>query len=858
MDRHRQPTMASRTTDGSSNSLSTPSAAALNKQKKSLPTASSHLPAYGASAASAASASSSRLSKQSSVSSSRRSKKKRKEELARIIDGKGRDVTPLPLTGVYAKEQLDTAAAIAADAVAGSGGDAAGMGMGMAALQQLQWTADEDIYGLASLAPSANNAVAGLSLTAISSEQPALSSITLTETSTTTLFTLPSLRFSTATDPHIIATNDAYTALLASKKDRDRYAQGVAQTINASERDKGVQASEREVVTQGVQASSWLIWESERDTEDEGVEGGEDGQQGRLDDEARKAAEDDNVADDAAASAAADMLTSRTGGDTARSDLSASSSTSSHSSSMLSALSSHASSSNAFGTSANGTILVAASAPQLRFSGSVMSTLRALEEAVLQNVYHNAQLLYRDIAPTTLATVMAALAPPASAPVTANPTAAAPAGTATAAGSGTSASSLTHLFTFAFPAPLHPLLSSSTPNPAPLAVTSLAFNHRNPDLLAVSYGSLSYQSTLQAGLLCFFSLSLPSFPLKYKRTASSALSVDWASDRTECIAVGYASGDVAVYDARSELTGEVADALTSRHATGKHRDSVWQVKWVRRDRGEWLYSVSGDGSVMQWSMKKGLIPKQVMSLKRSTTAAANTASASASAPQSEVKEGLSRDGSGMCIDFPILGGLGGASASGANASLANQYYCGTEDGAIHRCSISYNEQTLDTYVHHTGAVHAIRCNPFTSELFLSCSHDWTVAVWSSRSERPLCVLGGGGSDVMDCVWNPVWAAVFACVTRDGWLHVYDMQQSTLDAVMSVELSGGGGINSSSVSGCCVVWSSGSVLLVGDERGRVEVWKVAGLGTGCAGMTGEEQAERLQELCWKQQQSKQAL
>ena len=331
--------------------------------------------------------------------------------------------------------------------------------------------------------------------------------------------------------------------------------------------------------------------------------------------------------------------------------------------------------------------------------------------------------------------------------------------------------------------------------------------------------------------------------------------MDWASDRTECIAVGYASGDVAVYDARTELTGEVADALTSRHATGKHRDSVWQVKWVRRDRGEWLYSVSGDGSVMQWSMKKGLIPKQVMSLKRSTTAAA-TASASA-ATQSEVKEGLSRDGSGMCIDFPILGG---SSSTGANASLANQYYCGTEDGAIHRCSISYNEQTLDTYVHHTGAVHAIRCNPFTSELFLSCSHDWTVAVWSSRSERPLCVLGGGGSDVMDCVWNPVWAAVFACVTRDGWLHVYDMQQSTLDAVISVELDGGGGASSSGggVSGCCVVWSSGSVLLVGDERGRVKVWKVAGLGVGCADMTDEEQAERLQELCWKQQQSKQAL
>ena len=218
MDRHRQPaSTASRTSDHST--LSTPS----HHIKKKLPSSSSHphhIPQLTSahstnSSAAPTSATSSRLSKQSSISSSRRSKKKRKEDLARIVDSLGRDVTPLPLTGVYAKEQLDTAAAIAADAVGsgsggsgggdggGGGGGGDGMGLGsMAALQGLQWTADEDVYGLAALAPSAaSGVVSGLSLTSISSEQPAFSSITLTETPTTTLFTLPSLRFSTITRP---------------------------------------------------------------------------------------------------------------------------------------------------------------------------------------------------------------------------------------------------------------------------------------------------------------------------------------------------------------------------------------------------------------------------------------------------------------------------------------------------------------------------------------------------------------------------------------------------------------------------------------------------------------------------------
>lgn len=30
-----------------------------------------------------------------------------------------------------------------------------------------------------------------------------------------------------------------------------------------------------------------------------------------------------------------------------------------------------------------------------------------------------------------------------------------------------------------------------------------------------------------------------------------------------------------------------------------------------------------------------------------------------------------------------------------------RYLCGTEEGLIHRCSVSYNEQYLDTYSGHT-------------------------------------------------------------------------------------------------------------------------------------------------------------
>lgn len=43
---------------------------------------------------------------------------------------------------------------------------------------------------------------------------------------------------------------------------------------------------------------------------------------------------------------------------------------------------------------------------------------------------------------------------------------------------------------------------------------------------------------------------------------------------------------------------------------GKHGDAVWEVNWVNRggkgDKGEALVSISSDGRIVEWSMKKGL------------------------------------------------------------------------------------------------------------------------------------------------------------------------------------------------------------------------------------------------------------
>ncbi len=85
-----------------------------------------------------------------------------------------------------------------------------------------------------------------------------------------------------------------------------------------------------------------------------------------------------------------------------------------------------------------------------------------------------------------------------------------------------------------------------------------------------------------------------------------------------------------------------------------------------------------------------------------------------------------------------------------------RYLACTEEGYIHKCSCSYNEQFLETYTGHNarlmavkmynmvltsiyiqGPVYRVTWSPFVPTLFLSCSADWSVKLWSQDSTTPL-------------------------------------------------------------------------------------------------------------------------
>lgn len=302
------------------------------------------------------------------------------------------------------------------------------------------------------------------------------------------------------------------------------------------------------------------------------------------------------------------------------------------------------------------------------------------------------------------------------------------------------------------------LWSWSAPMTHGRCVTGMSWNHVNQDVLAVGYGDLGCTAR-QPGLVLFWSLRNPVYPERILTLSSGCTALDFSRTSPQLLAVGMRDGAVAVYDVRRDDHGILAaPVLDSENTPGKHMEPVWQVQWINKgiERGESLVSISTDGRVVEWSMKKGLEESTLMVLKRVGSS-----------------EGvISRQASGLCFDFPI-----------DDASI---YLAGTEDGLVHRCSCSYNEQYLETYSGHTGPVYRIRCSPFWPPAFLSCSADWTVKLWHQKSSEPVHSFQSVDlSDVVhDVAWSPRNATVYASVAGDGRIEIWDLTQSTLDPIIS--------------------------------------------------------------------------
>ena len=167
----------------------------------------------------------------------------------------------------------------------------------------------------------------------------------------------------------------------------------------------------------------------------------------------------------------------------------------------------------------------------------------------------------------------------------------------------------------------------------------------------------------------------------------------------------------------------------------------------------------------------------------------------------------------------FLYGLAGDMCFDFSPHLENLFLVGTEEGYIHLCSTAYSGQYLETYKDHYLAIYAVKWNNFHPKTFLSCSADWTVKIWLMDMKRPILSYDLG-NPVGDVSWAPYSSTVFAAVTSEGRLYVYDLDQTKHKYLCEQPTT-------KRAKALHVAFNPvDPIILVGDERGGVISFKLS--------------------------------
>ncbi|KAF8566031.1 hypothetical protein P879_08949, partial [Paragonimus westermani] len=290
-----------------------------------------------------------------------------------------------------------------------------------------------------------------------------------------------------------------------------------------------------------------------------------------------------------------------------------------------------------------------------------------------------------------------------------------------------------------------------------LAVTALCWSSKYSDLFAVGHGSYDFLRQLN-GLICFYTLKNPEYPEYIFETESGVLSLDLHPSLPHMLCVGFYDGAVGVYNINQRKTGPL---YLSTAKTGKHTDPVWEVRWQPNDLDANLnfFSVSADGRVTSWTLvKEGVGSMHECPNDMGQFDALVLKMVTSGGDASESSQLVTQD-CGTAFDF--------------HQTLPHLFLVATEEGMVYKCSKVYSSQYLGSYEAHHMAVYRVAWNHYHPDIFITCSADWTVKIWNHKKSDPVFIFDLG-SPVGDVAWAPYSSTVFAAVTADGRVHVYDL------------------------------------------------------------------------------------
>ncbi|KAI4468627.1 dynein intermediate chain [Holotrichia oblita] len=282
-------------------------------------------------------------------------------------------------------------------------------------------------------------------------------------------------------------------------------------------------------------------------------------------------------------------------------------------------------------------------------------------------------------------------------------------------------------------------------------VTDICWNPWYYDLFAVCFGFLDFMKPSTEGAVCLFTIKNPSYPEHICMTDSGVMCVDIHPKYPYMIVVGQFDGNVLVFNVQATCK---KPAFKSNAVVNKHTGIISEVKWAPDlPDGEMnFYSAGADGNINNW-----VLMQNELSVTTITTIYLDKDPVPG--PDDLTFTNNTHLGSASCISFHPKEKL--------------IYLVGTEMGMIYKCSTNYSSMFLMTYQAHHKPIYRIDFNKYNDDIFISCSGDWRIKIWEDMRPEPLFVFDVGHS-VGDVKWAPYSSTVFATVTTEGKVYVFDL------------------------------------------------------------------------------------
>ncbi|ORZ32529.1 WD40-repeat-containing domain protein, partial [Catenaria anguillulae PL171] len=377
-------------------------------------------------------------------------------------------------------------------------------------------------------------------------------------------------------------------------------------------------------------------------------------------------------------------------------------------------------------------------------------------------------------------------------------------------------------------------------------ISSLSWNPRFPELFAAAYTKSVLPTTESDGLVLVWNLLMPTRPEFVLTCQSEVRTIRFSDFHPHLIIGGTYSGQVALWDTRSKSRNPVLKTPLS--ASG-HTHPVTCCALVGTEHAHQLLTSASDGTICTWQLDMLAQPQEILELNIPPAFALMSREASNSRSN--------------LIAFPSVAasapGEVGLTCFALPPNETASLWIGTEHGTVYHVS-RYDRATskagvVDHYAGHSAPVtalafHSDHAGSF-SDLFLTCSMDWTIKLWRIRKAgaatataptalststtvpisgtlsstsmnapvAPLFSFLDVGDYVFDVAWSPVHPAVFASVDGSGHLDLWNLNQDTELYVSRIRVAHRA-LNKVSFS------KDGRRLLVGSADGQVYQYDLA--------------------------------